>query len=50
MRHNFNGNIVYTSSNQSSNAVVRALLDGNQIGVLLQFNSGLPVNIRRTAT
>ena len=46
MRHNLTGNIVYTSRNQSSNAVVRALLDGNQIGVLLQFNSGLPVNIR----
>jgi hypothetical protein len=26
--------------------VVRALLDGNQIGVLLQLNSSLPVNIR----
>ena len=26
--------------------VVRALLNGNQIGVLLQFNSGLPLNIR----
>ena len=24
MRHNFNGNIVYTSENHSSNAVVRA--------------------------
>ena len=23
-----------------------ALLNGNQIGVLLQFNSGLPLNIR----
>jgi len=45
MRHSFNGNIVYTSSSQSSNAVVRQLLTGNEIGVLLQFNSGLPVNI-----
>jgi hypothetical protein len=25
---------------------VRALLKGNQIGVLLQYNSGLPLNIR----
>ena len=25
---------------------MRALLNGNQIGVLLQFNSGLPLNIR----
>jgi hypothetical protein len=45
IRHSFNGNIVYTSENHSSNAVVRQLLSGNQIGVLLQINSGLPVNI-----
>ena len=43
MRHNFTGNVVYTSSNKSDNAVVRGLLNGNEIGVLLQFNSGLPV-------
>jgi hypothetical protein len=46
MRHNVSGNIVYTSINRSANPVVRALLDGNQIGVLLQLNSSLPVNIR----
>jgi hypothetical protein len=45
MRHNLNGNVVYLSSNHSSNAVVRQLLNGNQIGLLLQFNSGLPTNI-----
>jgi hypothetical protein len=45
MRHSFNGNIVYLSENHSSNAVVRQLLSGNEIGVLLQFNSGLPLNI-----
>ncbi len=45
MRHNFNGNIVYLSRNNSSNGFVRALLNGNEIGVLLQFNSGLPINI-----
>jgi len=44
-RHSFNGNIVYLTENHSSNAVVRQLLTGNQIGVLLQINSGLPVNI-----
>jgi hypothetical protein len=43
MRHNFTGNIVYTSQNSSDNAMVRGLLNGNEIGVLLQFNSGLPV-------
>ncbi len=45
MRHNFNGNIVYTSINHSSNPVVRQLLSGNEIGVLIQINSGLPFNI-----
>ncbi|MBI3401132.1 MAG: TonB-dependent receptor [Acidobacteria bacterium] len=45
MRHSFNGNIVYTSINHSSNAVVRQLLSGNELGVLIQLNSGLPVNI-----
>ena len=46
MRHNVSGNVVYTSINRSSNPVVRALLDGNQLGVLLQLNSSLPINIR----
>jgi Carboxypeptidase regulatory-like domain/TonB dependent receptor-like, beta-barrel len=45
MRHNFNGNIVYETVNHSSNAIVHQLLNGNQIGLLLQFNSGLPTNI-----
>jgi hypothetical protein len=45
MRHSVNGNIVYLSTNNSSNAIVRGLLNGNEIGVLLQINSGLPVNI-----
>jgi hypothetical protein len=45
IRHSFNGNVVYISSNHSSNAVVRQLLSGNEIGVILQINSGLPVNI-----
>src|SRR6266508_441939 len=45
MRHSINGNIVYTSINHSSNPIVRQVLTGNQIGVLLQLNSGLPINI-----
>jgi hypothetical protein len=45
MRHSFNGNVVYTSENHSQNTVVRQLLSGNQVGVILQINSGLPVNI-----
>ena len=45
MRHSVNGNIVYLSTSNASNAVVRQLVNGNQIGVLIQINSGLPVNI-----
>jgi hypothetical protein len=45
MRHSFNGSLVYTSINNSSNGLVRGLLNGNEIGVLLQFNSGLPLSI-----
>jgi hypothetical protein len=46
IRQNLSGNIVYTTSSASSNRVVRALAEGNEVGVLLQINSGLPVNIR----
>ena len=45
MRHNFTGNIVWLTSSRASNRVLRALLNNNEIGVLLQFNSGLPLNI-----
>jgi hypothetical protein len=45
MRHNFSGNVVYTSSSHASNAIVRSILDGNEFGVLIQLNSGLPVNL-----
>jgi hypothetical protein len=45
MRHSFNGNIVYTSENHSPNTLVRHLLSGNEFGVLLQINSGLPLGI-----
>jgi hypothetical protein len=46
IRQNLSGNVVYTTSSSSKNGVVRALLNGNQIGILLQYNSGLPLNIR----
>jgi hypothetical protein len=45
IRHSVNGNVVYLSESHAANAAVRQLLSGNQIGVLLQINSGLPVNI-----
>ena len=37
--------MVYVSENHSSNAFVRQLLSGNQIGALFLVNSGLPINI-----
>ncbi len=45
IRHSLNGNVVYTSESHASNAVVRQLLSGNEIGILIQVNSGLPLNI-----
>jgi hypothetical protein len=45
MRHSVNGNIIYISESHSKNDLVRHLLTGNQIGLLLQYNSGLPLNI-----
>ena len=46
IRHNFNGSIVYNPTVTFAGGVARAILNNNQIGVLLQFNSGLPFNIR----
>jgi hypothetical protein len=46
MRHNFAGTIVARSSWSRGGPVVRAILNDNQVGVLMQFNSGLPFNIR----
>jgi hypothetical protein len=48
MRHNFNGSVLYASQSHASNPIVRALLSGNQIGALIGFNSGLPMNIAGT--
>src|SRR6185437_14371342 len=45
MRHSLNGNIVYITHSHASSPVVRHVLDGNELGFLLQLNSGLPVNI-----
>jgi hypothetical protein len=45
IRHSFNGNLLYTTQSSATNRAVRELLSGNQFGFLIQFNSGLPVNI-----
>jgi hypothetical protein len=46
MRHNFAGTIVARSSFTRGSPIVNAILSDNQVGVLLQFNSGLPTNVR----
>ncbi len=45
-RHSFAGSVVATPEWNGDNALLRALLNHNQIGILLQFNSGLPFNVR----
>jgi hypothetical protein len=45
-RHSFAGSFVATPEWQGDNALLRALLNNNQVGILLQFNSGLPFNVR----
>lgn len=49
MRHNFAGTIVARSKVSTGNRVVDAILSDNQVGVLMQFNSGLPFTIRGNA-
>jgi hypothetical protein len=46
MRHNFAGTVVARSKVSTGNRVVDTILSDNQVGVLMQFNSGLPFNIR----
>nr|AAP58540.1 putative Oar protein [uncultured Acidobacteriota bacterium] len=44
-RHVFNGSIVAMSHFNRGPAVLRAILSDNQVGVILQFNSGLPFTL-----
>jgi hypothetical protein len=46
IRHNFNGSIVYSPLVTAASPIANAILNNNQIGILMQFNSGLPFNIR----
>jgi hypothetical protein len=45
-RHSFAGSIVARPEYTGQNGVARAILNNNQIGLMLLFNSGLPQNIR----
>jgi hypothetical protein len=45
MRHNFNGTIVFNPTMNTANPVLNAFLNNNQLGILMQFNSGRPFNI-----
>jgi len=44
-RHSFNGSIVAMSRFNHGPGWVRSLLTDNQVGVILQFNSGLPFTV-----
>ena len=44
-RHTFNGSIVAMSHFNHGGAALRKILSDNQIGVILQFNSGLPFTL-----
>jgi hypothetical protein len=46
VRHNFAGSIVASPSFRVENRVLDAIANGNQIGLMMQLNSGLPFNIR----
>jgi hypothetical protein len=49
VRHNFAGTVVARSRVATGNRLVDAILSDNQVGVLMQFNSGLPFTIRGDA-
>jgi hypothetical protein len=44
-RHSFNGSIIAMSHFNHGPAALRRLLSDNQVGVILQFNSGLPFTL-----
>ena len=44
-RHSFNGSIVAMSHFNHGPTALRKLLSDNQVGVILQFNSGLPFTL-----
>jgi hypothetical protein len=45
IRHNFNGSIVFNPTVNSGNPLLNGILNNNQLGILMQFNSGLPFNV-----
>jgi hypothetical protein len=44
-RHNFNGSIVFNPTVNVANGVLSSILNNNQLGLLVQLNSGLPFNV-----
>jgi hypothetical protein len=46
VRHSFVGSVVFNPTVRPQNAVLRAIANNNQVGILMQFNSGLPFNVR----
>jgi len=46
LRHNFSGTILVSPHVSSGNPVWNTIANNNQVGILLQLNSGLPFNVR----
>jgi hypothetical protein len=44
-RHSFNGSVIAMSRFNHGSAFLRRLLSDNQVGIILQFNSGLPFTV-----
>jgi hypothetical protein len=44
-RHNFNGSIVFQPTVNAGSGIANAILNNNQLGILIQMNSALPFNI-----
>jgi hypothetical protein len=45
-RHTFAGSVIAQPSFDVTSRPLAAILNGNQLGLMMQFNSGLPVNLR----
>ena len=46
VRHNFAGTIIFSPSVHAGSPILNAIANHNQVAALLQFNSGLPFNVR----
>ncbi len=45
-RHTFTGSVVFQPDLDIENGVLSAIVNNNRIGILMQFASGIPINVR----